>query len=283
MSSSRLALDLSGGTLRVLDGMPGGRMRCGEGAAPAGALEGGRVLDTAALGQALKQLLARTDITATRALIAASDVIASFRVLNFPKGTPDSEIATSVRAQLNLGSERMAMRHIEVLSGREERTIFATVWDRSQVHAIAAAVKHAGLEPVAVDLKSLCVARAIPVGSCILLDMSADPCEAILIDDRVPRAAHSFRVGSGADIALALSNGLKPVLAFQRRSSGTGFGPESPILVRSDLVLPSILTSRLEELTGHPVEPLPQPLRVDPEVRFGPYLTCIGLVMRRRV
>lgn len=283
MSPSRLALDLSGGTLRVLEGMPGGPMRCGEGAPPAGALEGGRVLDAAALGQALRQLLARSEITATRALIAASDVIASSRVLIFPKGTSDSEIDAAVKVQLNMSSDRMAMRHIEVPGEREERTIFATVWDRGQVQSIASAVRQAGLEPAAVDLKSLCVARAIPISSCILLDMTADPCEAVLIDDRVPRTAHSFRLESGGDLALALANGLKPVLAFQRRSGASGFGPASPILVRSDQVLPSLLTGRLEQLIGHPVDPLPQPPRVDPDVRFVPYLTCIGLVMRRRV
>jgi hypothetical protein len=283
MIPSRLALDLSGGTLRVLEGMPGGPMRCGESAAPHGALEGGRVLDATALAQALRQLLARTDITATRALIAASDAIASSRVLTFPRGTQDSEIDAAVKAQLNMGSDRMAMRHIEVPGEREERTIFATVWDRSQVQSIASAVRQAGLEPAAVDLKSLCVARAIPVSSCILLDMTDDPCEAVLIDDRVPRTAHSFRLESGGDLALALANGLKPVLAFQRRSGATGFGPESPILVRSDQQLPTLLTGRLEKLIGHPVDPLPRPPRVDPDVRFVPYLTCIGLVMRRRV
>jgi hypothetical protein len=283
MSASRLALDLSGGTLRVLEGMPGAPMRCGEGAVPSGAIEGGRVLDSAALGQALRQLLARSGITATRALIAASDVIASFRVLTFPSGTPDPEIDASVKGQLKPDSERMAMRHIEVLSSPEERTVFAIMWDRSQVHAIAAAARQAGLEPVAVDLKSLCLARALPVASCILLDMSADPCEAVLIDDRIPRASHSFRVESGGDLALSLANGLKPVLAFHRRSGGTGFGAESPIVVRSEQVLPSLLTGRLEQLTGHPVDPLPRPPRVDEDVRFGPFLTCIGLVMRRRV
>lgn len=283
MTPSRLALDLSGGTLRVLEGMPGGPMRCGESAAPEGALDGGRVLDPAVLGQAVRQLLARSEITTTRALIAASDVIASCRVLKFPKSTSDAEIEAEVKAQLNMGSDRMAMRHIEVPGAQEDRTIFATVWDRSQVVAIAAAARQAGLEPVAVDLKSLCVARAIPVGSCILLDMSADPCEAILIDDRLPRSAHSFRLESGGDLALALANGIKPALAFHRRSGASGFGPDSPILVRSDQVLPSLLTGRLEQLTGHPVDPLPRPLRVDPDVRFVPYLTCIGLVMRRRV
>jgi hypothetical protein len=283
MAAYRLALDLSGGSLRVLEGAPGGSMRCGEAAAPPGAFEAGRVLDPAALGQAIRQLLARSEIGTSRALIAASDVIASFRVLTFPKGTPDSEIGDAVRGRLNLGSDRMAMRHIEIPSEGDERTIFATVWDRSQVQAIAAAARHAGLEPAAVDLKSLCIARALPVGSCIVLDLTADPCEAVLIEDRVPRAAHSFTVTSGDDMALSLANGLKPVLAFQRRSGASGFGPESPILLRSDQALPSLLMGRLDGLTGHPVDPLPRPPRVDPGVRFGTYLTCIGLVMRRRV
>ncbi len=119
MVPSRLAVDLSGGTLRVLEGMPGGPMRCGESAAPAGALEGGRVLDAAALGQALRQLLARSEISTTRALIAASDVIASFKVLTFPKGTPDPEIDVAVKAQLNMGSDRMAARHIEIPGNQE--------------------------------------------------------------------------------------------------------------------------------------------------------------------
>ena len=283
MSSPRLALDLSGGTLRVLEGLPGGRMRCGETAAPPGALEGGRVLDPPALGQAIRQLLARNEIGAGRALVAASDVIASYRVLTFPKGTSDPEIDASVRAQLNMGSDRMAMRHIEVFDGRDERTIFATVWDRSQVQSIAAAVKLAGLEPAAVDLRSLCNARAIPVSSFVLLDMTADPCEAVLIDERIPRASNSFRVESGGDLALTLAHGLKPVLNFHRRSGPGGFRPDSPILVRSEQVLPTVLTSRLDQLTGHPVDPVPHPTRVDPDVRFVPYLTCIGLVMRRRV
>ncbi len=257
-------------------------MRCGEAAAPPGALEGGRVIDPVAVGQALRHLVARTEITTTRALVAASDAIASYRVLTFSPEATDSDIESAVAAQLNLGSDRMGMRHVEVLSGGPGRTVFATVWDRDQVQAIASAVKHAGLEPAAVDLKSLCVARVLPVDSCIFLDMSAELCEAVLIDERVPRAWKTFKVESGEDLALSIANGLKPVLGFHRRSGGEGFRPDSPILVRSDQPLPTLLSGRLEQLTGHPVDPLPQPKRVDPEVRFGPYLTCLGLIMRRR-
>lgn len=257
-------------------------MRCGEGAAPPGSLEGGRVLDPVGVGQAIRQLLARSEIGTTRALIAASDSIASFRILTFPKAATDDEIAEAVKSRLNLGSDRMAVRHIEVLAGRGARTVFAIVWDRAQVQAIASAARQAGLEPAAVDLKSLCVARAIPMRSCILLDMTEDPCEAVLIDDRVPRVWHTFKVESGGDVALSMANGLKPVLGFQRRSGPGGFGPDSPILLRLDQALPSLLSDRLEHLTGHPVEPVPQPPRVDASVRFGPFLACIGLVMRRK-
>jgi hypothetical protein len=258
-------------------------MRCGEAAAPPGSLEGGRVLDEAALGQALRSLIARTEITTTRALVAASDTIASFRILTFPKAATGLEIDAAIGGQLNLGSDRMVVRHFEVMEGREERTLFAVVWDRAQVQAIASTVKHAGLEPTVVDLKSFCAARALIVDSCILLDMSAEPCEAVLIDERLPRVWHTFRLESGGDLALAIANGLKPVLGLHQRSGSSGFGPDSPILVRSDQTLPSLLSGRLEQLTGHPVQPLPQPPRVDPEVRYGPYLTCLGLVMRRGV
>lgn len=256
-------------------------MRCGEAAAPPDSLEGGRVLDPTALGEALRHLISRTEITTTRALIAASDALASFRVISFPKRATDAEIDIAVRAQLNLNSDRMSLRHLEVLAGRNERTVFATVWDRGQVQAIAAAARQAGLEPAVVDLKSLCVARALIDDSCIFLDMSVDPCEAVLVDERVPRIWHTFRVESGGDLALMVATGLKPVLGFLRRSSGTGFGPDSPILVRSDHALPTLLSSRLDHLTGHPVNPLPQPPRVDPNVRYGPFLTCLGLIMRR--
>jgi hypothetical protein len=283
MPPSRLAVDLSSSTLRVLEGLPGGPMRCGEAAAPSGALDGGRVVDEAALGQALRQLIARSEITTSRALIAASDAIASFRVFRFPATATQTEIDAAVRSQLNLSSDRMALRHLEVLGGRSERTVFATVWDRRQVEAIASAARQAGLEPAVVDLKSLCLARALAIDSCLLLDLSAEPCEVILIDERVPRVWHPFKLESGGDIALAIANALRPVLGLHERSAGATslFGPQSPILVRSDQALPSQLTSRLEQLTGRPVEGLPQPLRVDPDVRYGPYLTCLGLVARR--
>jgi len=112
--------------------------------------------------------------------------------------------------------------------------------------------------------------------------MTGEPCEAVLIDEHVPRVSHVFTIGSGGDLPTELAAGLRPVLTFYRQSTGAEFPAESPILVRADQMLPTLTATRLEGMIGHPVGPLPQPPRVRPEVRFVPFLTCIGLVMRRR-
>ncbi|HKW72261.1 MAG TPA: hypothetical protein VJQ08_05485 [Candidatus Dormibacteraeota bacterium] len=281
MPAPRLAIDLSSGLIRVLEGAPGDRMRSGEAAAPVGALDAGRVVNPSQVGQAIRQLVARTEIRATRALIAVTDALASYRVLTFSSEATESDIDAEVLTRLNLGSERMAVRHVEIRSAHNEREYFAAAWDRGQVQAVAAAVRHAGLEPAVVDLKSLCVARALTIDSCVYLEVGDRSCEAVLIDARVPRIWHTFRADADGDLSAALANGLKPVLGLHLRGGGGGFGPESPIVIHSEHALPTFVPYRLADLTGRPVEDLPPPPRADPDVRYGPYLTCLGLVMRR--
>src|SRR5262249_27597140 len=126
-----------------------------------------------------------------------------------------------------------------------------------------------------------CVARALTIDSCIFLEVGDRTCEAVLIDDRLPRIWHSFKVAADGDLPSALADGLKPVLGLHLRSGGHGFGSDSPIVIRPDEEPASCVTPRLSALTGGAVEDLPEPPRVDPDVRYGPYLTCLGLIMRR--
>ena len=274
-------MDLSSATLRVVEGMPGSALRCGESGLPPGVLEEGTVKDQGAVGQALRQVIARSEITATRALVAVSDSLASFRVLSFPMGTTDGALSAAVKNQLDLGSERMAYRYFDIPSSyAAERLVLATVWDRHHVDTIVGAVRAAGLDPAVVDLKSMCMARTLTVDSCLLLDLLSKPCEAVLVDDRLPRVWHSFDVDRDGDVAQSIAAGLRPLVGFQRYAYAS-FGPESPILVRAEPALAADGVARLEQLTGRVVLPVPMPPRVGDEVRYLPYLTCLGLLMRR--
>jgi hypothetical protein len=258
-------------------------MRCGSGGTPAGSLVDGKVLDVNAVGSALRQLLARTEIEETQALIAASDAVATFRVLKLPPTSSDQVVDAAVARELPLDPERMATRWVDVTSGPEQRLIYAVSWDRSLIKSIVDASRYAGLDPIAVDLKSACVARAITAPACVLLDVASSPAEIVLIDGNVPQVWHSFQLNgaAGDDVGPALAGPLRTVLRFYERRRDTQFEPTAPILIAGEQVLSSRATTALNRQLDHPVVALPIPARVPPDIRYTTYLTCLGLLMRR--
>jgi hypothetical protein len=285
MITPRLAIDLSGPMIRILVGTPGGPMRCAEAPAPVGALRGGAVEDSGAVAKVLRQLVARAEVRETRAMIAANDSLASFRVLSIAKDLSEPKIESLVEAQLPADGGRMGRKRIEVATNGDERTIYALAFDRPKVQSLAATVRLAGLEPTAIELKSLCVARSVNEPACLVLDLGSDPAEILLIDGNLPRIWHSFKVDleSPDNVIEKSVSALRSVLSFFKRQQGGGdFSADAPIFINPEQSLSSSAVAALENQIGHSVLALPAPHRVDPEIRHASFLACIGLIMRRR-
>jgi hypothetical protein len=280
--SSRLAIDLSGSLLRVVDGAPGGRMRCGSGGTVDESIVGGKIMDPAGVSSALKQLLARTEIRETRALVAVSDSLATFRVMKLPVTATDAIIDTAVAKEFSFDPDQMGIKWADVHMNNEYRLIYATAWDRSLIKSVTDVVKGAGLNPIVVDLKSACIARVVSPSSCIVVDISSNPVDIFLIDDHLPQLWHSIELEApgGEDISASLAPELRTVMRFSSRRRDFQFGPQSPILISGDQMPSSQVLANLSRLLEHPVEALPSPARV-PDIRYGAYLTCLGLLMRR--
>jgi hypothetical protein len=282
VTGPRLAIDLTGSLIRVVDGALGGRMRCGSGGTPAGSLVDGKVLDVNAVGATLRQLLARTEISESRALVAASDAVATFRVLKLPPAMTDSDVDAVVARELALDPERMSTRWVDLGANAEQRLVYAVAWDRSQIKNITDAARAAGLEPHVVELKSACMARAVPEAACVIVDLVSSPAEIVLVDDHVPQAWHTFQVDApaGDDTGPALVSPLQTVLRFYKRRRDTQF-ESAPVFIAAEQALSARTAGILSKRLEHPVVALPAPGRVPKEVRHATYLTCLGLIMRR--
>lgn len=280
---SRLAVDLSSSVLRVVDGVFGGPMRAGSGGTPAGALVGGKIIRVDGVATALNELLSRTQIRETRALVAVSDAVASFRVIRFPSSATDVHIESVLAKEFPADPERMATRWMDVHRNGEERVVYAVVWDRALVKAAADVARAAGLEPHVVELKSACVARAVAERSCIVVDVSANPIELFLIDDHLPQVWHSFELGisPGEDVGPRLVEPLRQVLRFYGRRRDSEFKSGSPIMIAGDHTVSSESITNISTLLGHPVQLVTAPRRVPQEFNDGTYLTCLGMLMRR--
>lgn len=259
-------------------------MRCGSAQLPDGSLVGGKILDPTGVGRALKQLLVRTDITGQRALVAASDSGATFRVLQLAPSATHQEVEAEVAREIVLDPERMATGWVDVPNANpDRRLVYAAGWDRSVVPAVSQALEVAGVEPVVVELKSASVARTVQEPSCIVLDMATNPIEIFLIDEHVPQLWHAFELKADRldDLASALAGPLRSVLRFYKRGREAGLAYREPVLISGEQALPAQMLTSLSEMIDQPVAPLPLPPRVPAHVRHATYLACLGLLMRR--
>ena len=163
------------------------------------------------------------------------------------------------------------------------RLVYAATWDRALVKSITDAARFAGIDPIAVELKSTCIARAVANPACVVLDLDSSPAEIVLIDGHVPQVWHTFRldVAVGDDVGPALVGPLRTVLRFYERRRDTEFEPDAPIYIGGEQVLSVRATKVLNQQLQHPVLSLPLPARVPQEVRYTTYLACLGLLMRR--
>lgn len=280
--ASRLAIDLSGGLLRVAYGALGGPIRCGSGGVPEGALVNGKVIDGPAISAALRQVLARAEIHESRAMLAVRDTVATFRVVDLPAATADGSIESVVTKLFPIDPDRIQVRWVDVRSDGRGRVVYATAWNRQLVKLAVDAVREAGVEAAVVDLKSACLARTVMEPACLLVDASTDVVEMVVIEDHVPRFWHEHELPSALtdDLVQMLVGPLRTVLTYHARHRSPGFGPRAPIYIASDRALaPSALSALGREL-DRTVEMLPSPPRV-PDIRYSTYLSCIGLLMRR--
>ncbi len=178
----------------------------------------------------------------------------------------------------------MGRKRIELATNGDERTIYAVAFDRPKIQSLAATVRLAGLEPTAIELKSLCVARSLIEPACLVLDLGSDPAEILLIDGNLPRIWHAFNVDleSPESVIEKSVSALRSVLSFYKRQQGGDFSPDAPAFVNTEQSPSSGSLAVIEDRIGYRFEAFPVPPRVDPEIRHASFLACIGLIMRRR-
>jgi hypothetical protein len=255
---------------------------CASGAAPAGSLVDGKIKDAAAVALALRQVLARSEIRDTRAYVTVSDALGSFRVLKFPSATSDDEIDSATSREFPM-DDRLATRWVDISRNGGGRSVYAVAWDKSQVKLASDVARSAGLDAQVVELKSLSVARTVVQPAFVLIDLGGEPAELFVVDDHIPQLRRSFEVSTpGEDIGAAIVGPVRQALRFYSQRSRATFEREAPILIAGQQVLSSQALANLSQLLDRPVEALPPPPRVPHEVRHVTYLSCLGMLMRRR-
>ena len=248
---------------------------------PPGAMVGGVVKDGVAAAAAMRQLLARTEISDQRAFVAVNDALATFRILHLPRNASSEDVEVMVAREMPIDPERLVTRWVDLAMENESRVVYAAAWDRTNLRTVTDAVRSIGIEPVVVELKSASIARAVVEPAAVVVDLSSEPAEIVLIDRYLPQVWHNATLAHGDDLGSTLSPAIRSVMRFYRRRRDVDFPRSSPVLLSGEQVFTDDQLRQLGQDLGQPVMPLPAPPRVPGHIRHTTYLACLGLIMRR--
>jgi type IV pilus assembly protein PilM len=196
--------------------------RFGQVALPAGAVHDGEVVDSAAVGAALKQLWAQAKFSTKKVVLGVANQKVVVRQVDVP-WLPEDELRKSLSFQvadfLPMAAEEAILdfHPLEELtneSGGRMLRILLVAAARDMVGNALEAVKIAGLDPQVVDLNSFAVLRSVvgegatasPTAEAVV-DIGASVTNIVVHQGGVPRFVRILMLG-GADITNAVAERL---------------------------------------------------------------------------
>jgi hypothetical protein len=237
-------------------------------------------MDAVAIGEVLTELLAESGIDAGEAVVAISDAVTTTRILSVPRNAGKAAVVSEFRRHVPIEPEKIAVHWTSLSPRQDGGSVFALASDREAVGAAAQAAHLAGLTPVAVDLKSLSIARAVGQTDALILDVNDGNAEMICLEGGLPALVHSFGdngSGPGLDDSFVVAAARGGIRYYRQTHPAAS---TDRVWVTSTSILPPKALALLESEAGVQVETAPRPLLLPESVPSGPYLACAGLLMR---
>jgi hypothetical protein len=266
--------------IRALTYASGWRAVFAEVPAPPGAFRGGRLVDALGLDATIRDAVNRVGEDRADALVAISDANTTTRVLPIRNSPDHSSVLAELRKELPIDADRVVVHWSIVSSAKDHQSVFVFASDRNVTGLVADAVSSAGMTPTAIDLKSLCIGRALGSSDVMILDLNPDSAQLVCLQGGLPVVSHTFTgVAAGAKGASdAMIASARSGMKYIEREQG-GQAPERLVLTGSES-LPEKSLAVLRQVLGVAVEPALRPASLPESVPYPAFLVCAGLLLR---
>jgi type IV pilus assembly protein PilM len=162
--------------------------------------------------------------------------------------------------------------------------VFLAVVPRDKVDSVVATLKTAGLRPVAMDIKPLCLARVSSEPRAIVVDTCQDSLDIVVLGEGIPEVVRSLQVAPetppGERIEVLRSELERSVSFYNAAHMDKPIDLTVPILVSGDLAGQDSEKTSLAGPRERPVRNLESPLVGLEGFDPGRYTTCMGLALK---
>lgn len=254
---------------------------------PAGVIRNGQVTQFDVFSRALGELFTRLRAPRRGIVVGLSGQRSLVRILNLPAVEPrllDETVRREARRELPLPLDELYLAWQIIGDHTAPRLqVFVLGVPRETLDACMAGLRAAGLQPRAMDLKPLALARAVNLSDVLIADLEAATQDVVLVRDGTPLIVRSIAAPPSAHTIEALGAALvveiQRTLDFYNSSTG-GRAPWSPVICLTGKIGDHVAVRQQLEARWTLVRPSPT-LPLPPDFPVQSYLTNIGLAQKR--
>ena len=268
-------------------GSPGRIASSGRAPLPPGLIDDGVIRDVMAAGEALRTSPGFRGSARMRAVAALPSPRSVFRQIELPalRGRQFAELVErEIRRELPMLAENAYVSWKQASARDGKAQVFVAGIARDVLDSHASALRAAGLQPVAVDLRVIAAARATGAADCIMAYAEAQELELAIFRDGVPSIVRYVPLTAPCGDAawgVQVTEELARTLKFYRDShrddevAGT-----LPISFVGGAAQQAILSEGLVASTGHEVAMPPLELSLTPPEETPRFAANIGLALK---
>jgi Tfp pilus assembly PilM family ATPase/Tfp pilus assembly protein PilN len=282
-----VSLEISNSNIKILSLKGRQVIKWGSAALKGGLVRDGLIMEPQSVAEAVNELFKATGIRKENVAVSLAGLSFTYRFLNLPRmkqALLEEAVMRAARKEMSLPPEELYLSWRSIPGKAEEQSFFVLGVPRNPVDAAVKALNIAGIEPYAMELQPLALARAANRRDAIAVSIDSECFNIVFIADGIPRVIHTLSPrGEGAtleDNIRRLADELSKTAAFYQSSHPeTRFTAETPLLLAGDMAAEAPAAALLQAETEYPVEPLAPPVEFPPGIPSATYASTSGLAL----
>ncbi len=252
-----------------------------------GLIKEGVVQDQQAVAAKIKELWRSSRILRRKVTVGISGLNCLYQMLllpELPENLRSEAIAREAAHSLGIPLDGVYLSWQVLSVEHGQMKVYLCVIPKDKVDSIMVTLKVAGLRPVAMDVKPLCLARVSNEPKVVIVDTCQDSMDIVVLGEGIPEVVRSLQVApemsQGERIAVLRSELERSVSFYNAAHLDKPVDLTVPILVSGDLVEQENDKASLAGPRERPVRDLESQLTEVEGFNAGKYAVCIGLALK---
>ncbi len=254
-----------------------------------GLMTEGLIRDPAAVGSAIRGLLASHGVSKRKVVTSVTGLHAISRVLTIPdvkRNLRESVVLREAKREMPVSPDEMYFSWKRLRKKEIQQRVYVLGVPREIIDGQVEALRLAGVKPRVMDLKPLALVRAVNRKNAIITNLEDRTLDIVIVVEDIPVIVRTVALGKESSTPERKWDGLveellRTIKYYNDSHREAGLHPGVWVYASGALAEGPRFRAELQAAIGRPVVPPQPPLRCPDELPVGRFLVNVGLALKR--